>query len=62
MKQKISIVIDAGILRHAKRRASEEQLTLSDLIQRALVKHSEKKRRPRHMSGRWRTAYFANDR
>jgi len=39
MKQKISIVIDAGILRLAKKRAAEEQRTLSDLIQEALVKH-----------------------
>jgi hypothetical protein len=39
MKQKISMVIDVGILRLAKKRAAEEQRTLSDLIQEALVKH-----------------------
>ena len=39
MKQKISMVIDARILRLAKKRAAEEQRTLSDLIQESLAKH-----------------------
>jgi hypothetical protein len=39
MKQKISMVIDAEILRLAKKRSVEEQRTLSDLIQESLAKH-----------------------
>jgi len=40
MKQKISMVIDARILRLAKKRAAEEQRTLSDLIQESLRNNS----------------------
>jgi len=42
MKQKISIVIDAGIVHLAQKRATEEQRTLSQLIEEALVKHLRK--------------------
>jgi hypothetical protein len=42
MKQKISMVLDADIVRLAKKRAAEEQRTLSDLIQEALVRHLRK--------------------
>ena len=42
MKQKISIVMDAEIVRLAKKQAAEEQRTLSRLIQEALVKHLRK--------------------
>ena len=39
MKHKISIVIDAEIVRLAKKQAAEQQRTLSGLIQEALAKH-----------------------
>jgi hypothetical protein len=42
MKQKISIVIDAEIVRLARKRAAEEQRTLNDLIQNAVVKYLQK--------------------
>jgi hypothetical protein len=42
MKQKITIVMDAEIVRLAKKQAAEEQRTLSGLIQEALVKHLRK--------------------
>jgi len=42
MKQKISMVLEAEIVRLAKKRAAEEQRTLSGLIQEALVKHLRK--------------------
>jgi hypothetical protein len=42
MKQKMSIVLDAEIVRLAKKRAAKEQRTLSGLIQEALVKHLRK--------------------
>ena len=45
MKQKISMVIDARILRLAKKRAAEEQRTLSDLIQESLRNNSGETRR-----------------
>jgi hypothetical protein len=55
MKQKISIVIDTVILRLAKKRAAEEQRTLSELIQESLAKHLRKKaatRKERRMAYR----------
>ena len=45
MKQKVSMVIDARILRLAKKRAAEEQRTLSDLIQESLRNNSGETRR-----------------
>ena len=42
MKQKINIFIDAGIARLAKKRAAEDQQTLSQLIEEALIKHLRK--------------------
>jgi hypothetical protein len=42
MKQKISMVIDAAILRLVKQRAAEERRTVGDLIQEALMKHLQK--------------------
>ena len=42
MKQKISMVVDAEIVRLAKQRAAEEQRTLSGLIQEALLKYLRK--------------------
>jgi hypothetical protein len=53
MKQKMSIVIDAEIVRLAKQRAAEEGWTLSCLIQEALAKHLRKgaaTRRERRMA------------
>jgi Family of unknown function (DUF6364) len=46
MKQKISMLIDAEIVRFAKQRAAEEQRTLSDLIQEALIKYLREDARP----------------
>ena len=42
MKQKITIVMDEEIVRLAKKRATEEQRTLSQLIQETLVRHIRK--------------------
>ena len=39
MKQKIATVIEADVLRHAKRRAIDEGRSLSDLIQDALGRY-----------------------
>ena len=39
MKQKIATVIEADVLRHAKRRAIDEGRPLSDLIQDALGRY-----------------------
>ena len=42
MKQKISVHLDAEILRLAKRRATEERRPLSELIQKALANYLRK--------------------
>ncbi len=43
MKKKVKIHIDEEVIRHARRRAAEEQRSLSDVIQDALVSyHSDK--------------------
>jgi len=39
MKMKLEILLDEEIIRHAKRRAAEEQQSLSDVIQEALVSY-----------------------
>jgi hypothetical protein len=39
MKQKIAMVIDAGIVRRAKQKAAEERRPLSDLIQQSLAQY-----------------------
>lgn len=42
MKHKISVVIDAEIMRLAKQKAAEERRPLSDLIREALVQYLRK--------------------
>jgi hypothetical protein len=42
MKREIRIVIDAEILRLAKKRAAQRRWTLNDLVQEALIKHLRK--------------------
>jgi len=43
MKQKVGTIIEEKVIRLAKRRAVEENRSLSDLIQEALVSYLERK-------------------